>query len=94
MPCQMTAVPRQRYSELDRAARPHPQPLLSAQNKSRVPTMYADRETIALIKTPVKLFSEISGLGSDQISPLKSGFNQLRSLLAYYHFSINPLNTL
>jgi len=51
-------------------------------------------DTTALIKTTVKLFGEISGLGSGLISPLKSGFNQLRSLLAYHHFSINPLDYL
>lgn len=71
MPCQKAAVPRQQYSELDRAARSQPQPLSTGQNKSCVTTLYAEKETIAPIKSHAKLFSEISGLGSDMIHPLK-----------------------
>lgn len=69
MPCQKAAVPCQHYSELDCVA--HSQPLSAGMNKSCVTTLYAERETIAPIKSHAKLFSEISGLGSDLIHPLK-----------------------
>lgn len=67
MPCQKAAVPRQQYSELDHVA--YSLPLSAGQNKSCVTTLYAEKETIAPIKSHAKLFREISGLGSDP--PLK-----------------------